>query len=488
LATIWPCRACATVPANTSIPLSSKLYLHVNRSFGDCRNMARVNGMAAIKKRCQRSLAIALLVLAGPAFAVGDGLSINVSGFGTIGAARSDQPWTYQRFLRNRVSFERDTAFGLQADVALNRHWSATVQGKLAPSSRSDSKWRLDSEWAFVAWRPNNDWLLRAGKFRVPFQLRSEVMDVGQAYDEARLPSEVYSAPPTSNFRGLYVSRNLEMGDAELNVDFYVGNDNTVKRQWVREDLRSLVAGDPPLYAAGPVFRKMGMAPKGLVVTWRTPKRVLRAGLHHIKVKLDSNLTNDSVGTPAWVQVVPGLGYWQTSNLIPGPGIGDSKRFSEWALTLSGEWYGSQGWRMAADFVRVWQRHSERVQDEWGGALTVYKTIGRFVPYGSLSTARSPGINGDWARTLDASTVPSTLPGADLLNGAMHTAADMVPIYDQQSLALGTSYALTPSAKVKLEWLHSRISMSSLVDLPAGEPLYKRRKVNVLSASYSFVF
>jgi hypothetical protein len=446
---------------------------------------------ASIKHRrtCCTTLwigAALVMALLEPARATEDGPTITTSGFGTIGATRSDQPWRYQRFLRNKVTFERDTVFGLQVDAQLARQWSATVQAKLAPASNKDSAWAVEPAWAFLAWRPRNDWLLRAGKLRVPLFLRSEVLDVGQTYDEARLPAEIYSMPPTNDFSGLHVTRSLVFGDAELNVDVYAGTAKTYKRLSVRDPVPSTVPGQPALLGAGVTFREVRITPAGVVFTWRDDRRMLRAGLHRMGVK--TNAGASFIDRPVWATLAPGVGYWQSSNLLPGPGVIDRTRFNEWLLTVAGEWCSPGGWRVAGDFGWVAQQHIETALDAWGGTATLYKSIGPFVPYVSVASIHSSDVSANWIRALESTTVPGVVPGSATLNGAMRLQADRNLVYRQSSLALGSSYAFGPSSKFKFEWLHSRLEMSALVDLPSGEPTEKRRSVNVLSASYSFVF
>ena len=45
---------------------------------------------------------------------------------------------------------------------------SFVARGKAAPSIQRDDSWDTTLAWAFLAWRPNNDLLLRLGKVRVP--------------------------------------------------------------------------------------------------------------------------------------------------------------------------------------------------------------------------------------------------------------------------------------------------------------------------------
>jgi len=60
--------------------------------------------------------------------------------------------------------------------------------------------------------------------------------------------------------------------------------------------------------------------------------------------------------------------------------------------------------------------------------------------------------------------------------------------FDQRSLAIGTSYSLTPTSKLKAELMHVRIGqVSSLVDAPPGSNI-RNQGINVISLSYSVVF
>ena len=61
-------------------------------------------------------------------------------------------------------------------------------------------------------------------------------------------------------------------------------------------------------------------------------------------------------------------------------------------------------------------------------------------------------------------------------------------MYDQSSWSIGTSYALSPTSKIKAEWMRVRIGqVSSLVDAPPGSNI-RNQSINVISLSYSLVF
>ncbi len=413
----------------------------------------------------------------------GDGLVFSSSAFGTLGVARSDQPWRYQRFIRDSFSAERDTVFGAQVDLQINPQWSATVQARLAPASNNDSRWRADASWAFVAWRPDNDWLLRAGKLRLPLLLRSEQQDVGQTYDEARLPSEIYALPPTSDFSGAHLVRTWALTGGDWSVDAFFGNSDLYKRFWMRDGMPSPVPGQPALVPAGAMFKKVNVSVSGAILSWRAPDLHARLGYMQARTRTAAGAV---LVQPAWVDLAPGIGFWQTDPSQPGTPTTDHIRNE--LLTLGGEARFGGGWRVASEWMWTRQHRTELGLSGWAGYVTVYRNLGNFTPYVTAATSRAHDRQVRWQNTLDQTSVPALVPGAALINASMRVTADTVPNQNQESLAIGSSWALTPASTLKAEWLHTRARESTLIDVPAGEPIGQRRRVNVLSLSYSFVF
>ena len=163
--------------------------------------------------------ALLLALAAAGATPAAQALDTTWSGFATLGWAKSNSPYTYQRFIDEDGGFKRDTLVAGQLDLRITPQWSATAQVRLAPADNNDDRWRPDSAWAFVAWRPNDDWLLRAGKLRVPLYLYSESLDVGVSHDMAHLPFEMYSIVPNNDFKGVFATRPLNPGEREFSLD-----------------------------------------------------------------------------------------------------------------------------------------------------------------------------------------------------------------------------------------------------------------------------
>jgi hypothetical protein len=421
--------------------------------------------------------ALAALGALAPAPALA--LDATWSGYATLGYARSNSATTYQRFITQDGSFKRDSLFVGQVDLRLAPQWSATVQARLAPAADSDRGWRADAAWAFVAWRPDNDWLVRAGKLRLPLYLYSESMEVGVAHDMARLPHEMYSIAATNDFKGLTLSRALGAGAREISVDAYAGRTEAPTRFWFRDGL-------PPYVPAGAFYRPVDIELAGLVLTVRDARLVWRVG-----IAATSSRTTSGAALPVsfpWVEIGGGLGYWRVDESLPGPAIPKVDRVRNHALTGGAEWQLGAGWRVAGEFVRMHQRDTELASDSLAGYLAVFKRIGAFTPY--LSVARQRSTDGvlEWQRRLSGNVLPPQVPQAAQINALQRMAGEALYAFDQRSTALGVAWALTSTAKVKAEWMHTRVgSASDNFDVPAGNEV-PGLQLNTATVNLSIAF
>ncbi|MDO9285877.1 MAG: hypothetical protein Q7U26_13325 [Aquabacterium sp.] len=405
------------------------------------------------------------------------------SGFGTLGYAQSNRDYTYQRFIDHSGGLARDTVLGVQADWRLSPQWSATLQLKAAPSLKHDSRWDLVPTWAFVAWRPADDWLLRVGRVRAPLYLYSESMDVGQTHDMARLPTELYSVAPTTDVDGAYVTRTWalgERGDRELSLDGYHGTATTTARFWARD-------GVPGAEPAGAQFKTVRINLTGVALTLRQPDLVLRGSLHQVRTR-QANGRDLPVSFP-FVPVGPGMGYYQVSNEMPGPGVPSVGAIGNTIFSLGGEVSLGGGWRVAGEFVRNQQHDTELASDTKARYIAVFRQMGKFTPYLSVARLDSPARSFDWYQRLTNPSLPGFIPGAAQLNAAQRMAAESIWLADQHSVAVGTSYALSPSMKLKGEWMRSRIGqMSRLVDTLPGSATIGHQSIDVWSVNLNFAF
>jgi len=409
-----------------------------------------------------------------------------VSGFGTIGYAKSNQTYNYQRFVNDTGTFQRDSVLGLQLDAKFNEQWSATVQGKFAPSLSYDSKWAATTSWAFLSYRPENDWLFRLGKLRIPLYLNSENMDVGTTYDFARLPAEVFSIAPTNDFTGVAVSKNLTLGTSELTLDAYWGKANTYWRFFMRDDMSA--AGGLP---RGAQFMPITVNAKGLVLTAQVDEHRFRAGVHStVATRTDGSafVADYSYGDLGAAYGAPGLAYGYQAQ---GPGVPTTDSARNLTYVLGGDLSLGSGYRLMGEFARREVKDTKIGPDTKAAYLSLLKEIGAWTPYVSYarllssSTQRNlyAAANGN---VISSPYLPPTVNGA--LTASQRAAADGIAVYDQYTVAVGTSFKLSPAQKIKAEWARTHIgAVSSFVDAPAGGNV-SNQNIDVMSLSYNFVF
>jgi len=411
-------------------------------------------------------LCAATLLAAAPAFAS----DTRLSGFGTIGYAKSDQSFNYQRFINRSGTLKRDTVFGIQADTRFNPKWSATIQAKLAPALNSDNRWQPTLSWAFLSYRPNNEWLMRAGKLRAPFYLQAENMDVGTTYSPARLPNELYSVSPTMDFNGASFVGTWMLDNSELSLDGYWGRAQTPWRTYHRDTSESY-------------WLLLNIEARGLSLNWDHEENIFRAGIH------TADLTRDD-----------GLTFPVTMSQITSPGINGTyypeQPYGEQRSKITSPTFNfgvDLGWkhdfRTRGEYVRRTIKGMDSGPDTESYYLSLLKKAGKWTPY--LTYARIMSNNLSVYQSVNNSQVSSA--GAppfviDAINAGQRMAADSLSMYDQFSWAIGTSYAIDINSKIKAEWMIVNTGeVSSFVDAPAGEESGHRR-INVFSLSYNFVF
>ena len=426
-------------------------------------------------QRLRRCFAAASVILP---FAVQAAPEIDISGFGTLGTVISDQDFRYQRDIDDSGTFERDSLLGVQLDARFGDTWGLTLQGKFAPASDSDDDWEPSLAWAFLSWRPSNDLLLRAGKLRVPLMLYSANSDVGTTFDFARLPTEVYSLTPTADVVGLSFGWTWLTGQREWTLEGYGGSAHTDWRAYLRDGL-------PPYIEAGTYYEGVDVNIAGVVLTLRDQDHSFRVGLHRADVFQDSG---DVTATYPWVTVAPGVGYYQVLPSIPGPGLPAVDAAINDVFTLGAEIALPRDFRLVGEYARRRITNVTVGADTHAAYLALLKAIGKWTPYVYLSGIRSESKPLDLYEAMNGNRLPGFIPGADFINATQRLGADQLYPYDQHSLAIGASYRLTPTSKLKAEWMHTRSGVaSSFIEAPTGEDS-GGREVNVFSLSYSLAF
>jgi hypothetical protein len=407
------------------------------------------------------------------------GTDFSISAFGTLGYAVSNQPYTYQRFIDDSGTFMRDSLVGMQVDARFNANVGATIQLKVAPKTTSDSGYEVTVPWAFVSFRPTNDWLIRVGKQRIPLYLYSETVDVGVTYDFARLPTEMYSIITSNDFTGLSINKTWALDRGEISVDGYWGMAETDYRYWARDDI-------PPIQTPGAVFWTEDITAGGVILSYRSEHDTYRLGLHRGTGTWKDD--RSFVKTYPFVPLAPGIGYYQVDDSLPGPGVPTMPSITGTVVTLGAAIGLGEGFRFVGEYAQSTFEDTDVSQASRRGYVSLLKRAGNWTPYAVYAFLRSPAVERDFYRAVNYNTVPAFVPGANLINASQRLGTDMFPIWDQHSVAIGTSYAFSATSKAKAEVLRTRVGqVSALVDTPSFANI-RNEDITVFSLSYSFVF
>lgn len=428
---------------------------------------------------------------------------VSLSGFGTLGYAQSNQSYNFERFINQQGTIKRDSVVGLQLDARLTDQIGATVQAKVAPSSNNDSNWDGTLSWAFLSWRPSNDLLIRVGKQRVPLYLYSESMDVGVTHDFAHLPTEMYSISPTTDYIGASFSKTWRPSLGELTLDGYTGSMKTNWRFYQRDNVQIPGSGMQP----GANFQPITIEGTGAILTLQQDENRYRLGLHNIKATAEPGAF-----FPAYQSLVPAAGFVpgieQAAGLPPGALAGTLSGSAYTVLpqaqvnsidslifTLGAEINLPHNFRLIGEYGRRKVSGAATGVDTNGGYFALLKDVGAWTPYVSYATLQSrsdvlslyQAVNTNPGLTPTV-PVPAVAGAAAAVNASQRVVADGMTVFDQSTMALGTSYRLTPTQKIKLEWARTYVGVASnFVDAPAGGNVSKQH-IDVLSFSYNFVF
>lgn len=160
----------------------------------------------------------------------------SLSGFGTLGAVRTDKDnrafrssTTQSNGASTDFDFSVDSVLGLQGSYKFNGVLDVTLQTVV----RKDSSNSYDPTltFAFLRVHATPELTLRAGRMRTPFFLYSDSLNLNYASPWVRPPVEVYSLNPFANLDGLDAFYRLPVSDMELELHAYGGRSDLDARE-----------------------------------------------------------------------------------------------------------------------------------------------------------------------------------------------------------------------------------------------------------------
>lgn len=413
----------------------------------------------------------ASLLLAALGYSAATAVDFSLTGFGTAGYAVSDQKNSYLRYIDSGGTLKADSLIGLQGEARFDSQWSATAQIVGSAPAKRDNGVEAQVRWAFVGYRPDNEWLFRAGRLRVPFLINTQNAEVGVTYDAARLPAEVYSLFPVYDSDGGAFTKTWALDNSEINLDGYAGR-ASIK-------FRNPVPANPALRLFPNPYVPEKVNVMGLILSRTAGPLLLRAGAHHVTLRAGGAQLFIDGFTPNPFPAPPPFG-----GTLYGPGnVIDKIRLN--VLTLGADWQ-SDNWRVTTEYAQRFVSDTTIGVGSKSFSATVARSLGKWAPF--VTYARL--ISAPETRALYANLTTTPVPlGAQgppfFLPASFHQIlASQVFVYDQYSTMLGTAYNLSPTSKLKVEWMRTKVGLASvLVDGGVHD-----KSFNVFSMSYNFVF
>jgi hypothetical protein len=185
-------------------------------------------------RRLRPVLLACALALTGAAHAADEASMFSLSGFATLGLAKTgtdDARFTVggqTRGATTDVSGEVDSKLGLQVGAKFNPMFSATAQ--VLTKQNGEGKYTPALEWGFVKAQLSPALGLRVGRMGAPFFAVSDFRDVGFANTWLRPPTDVYSQVPLSHFDGADISYQLATGVGTINAQIFGGQSKDTYR------------------------------------------------------------------------------------------------------------------------------------------------------------------------------------------------------------------------------------------------------------------
>jgi len=396
-------------------------------------------------RRCARGLLAAVALTAWAVAAQGQegeggagGPGLRVSGFGTLGLSHVQAPqgWGFRRELTQSASdkpwrHDVDTRLGVQANYSLGSQFELVAQ-VIARKRATHAEDGDSLEWAYVAYRPNADWTLRAGRVNVDAFLMADYRNVGYGFTAARPPVELYAMLPTT-LDGVDLARSWFQGDAQWRAKLMVGS----------TQIGDFATGDP-----GRVRDVVGA-----MVSREEAGLLVRASASRARIRLDLGSTQPAVDALTQLGGLPIPAVAAQAQLLRDR-LGASvipATFLELGLR-----YEQGDWQWSAEVVRI---KAVPLVRQTSAYATVGHRIGEWTPFVGYSRTRDamPVLaTPDWQAALTPVIGPAAAAQSQAL-GALVTASVNQARVQQSGWSLGARWDFHAQAALKLQWDRFRI-------------------------------
>lgn len=382
--------------------------------------------LGAIPAAC---LAVASAFCAPVALAADD-LQYRLSGFGTLGGAKTD---TDGAGFRTSVSHKRgadkdfdlgvDSRAAVQGTVTYKEDFSVTAQ--LLGIRREESDFDIGFEWLYAQYTGVKGLDLKAGRVVLPAFLVSDSRLVGYSVPWVRVPPLVYAMMPMSNVDGGQATYRHSVGSAVLSGQVTLGRTDTTSYTTTRIPL-----GPTALYLTG----KSDSESRNIVAA----NAMLEWGDWTARV---SQITSDVNLNVAYQ--IPGFGTSRTAIKFEDTFQGAGLQYDDGSMLV------------VSEYVR--RKTDPAVQNAYSWYIAAGYRFGTVMPYAMVSQYKV-------TKSTQAALEPKT-----------------------KGVAAGVRYDFAKNLALKGEWARYK-NHNSYIFADAASPAVKGKDVDVMSVVLDFVF
>lgn len=186
--------------------------------------------------------------------------------------------WGNLETYNQNVSFKQESRVGVRMNAKIDESWAGVVQ----VDGRTASGGKGSLEWAYVTYTPTEDWMVQAGRKRLPIYYYSDFMDVGFAYPWVRAPTDLYGWE-VDNFNGVTLVKSGRWNDWSSRASLFYGNEES-KANILSSWYYSYTGESPNL-----IWRDIVGA------DWELTRDWFNIRLVHIESKVDLNISTGPI-------------------------------------------------------------------------------------------------------------------------------------------------------------------------------------------------
>lgn len=446
-------------------------------------------------------LAAAALVACSGAYAgyqSPDG-NFSLSGFGTLGAAKSttDEAYFYypgQRGGATRTaSLNPDSKLAVQGTYKLTPTLSGTAQ--VMTKFNGEGQYQPEMEWAFGKWQATPGLTFRAGRMGAPYFMISDFRNVGYANTAARPSLEVYGQVPVSQFDGGDVSYQMNLGDATITSTLWAGDSPTKYTSAMNKDpslleIKRTVGLNFQAELSNGISLRYGHTQGRLNVKNDSGSQLLaaannptlRAGLAGYAAAIPSS--NAAAALASLSQIYPLINPSTARATFDGIGLA----------------YDQDQWIFNVEYTK--RKTKSFVSDTTGWYGLVGYRVDKFTPYVGLAKVSSDRRSANpVVKTSLFSVAPSVATGTiDATMRALYDGTQQslnTQKLDQRTITVGSRWDISNGLALKVQLDHIAKPADSNGFFLVGDSAASlsptsfsatKRKVNVLTISADFVF